>query len=352
MNRKNIEIIFFIIVFSIIFYFLFHLFSPLFAPIIFGAILAGSLAPMNRFFVQKKSLSPSLSALICSLLCTVAILVPLILVLIRISKEGLNLYDSLGYLLEEQGIRDFYESDHIICVTFRHALENLGINTQWEEIKNFILEFSKSTSASALEKINKFIGNIFSFLFNFSITILTMYAFLAEGKTLKKYIFTLSPLSADDEELLLKRFNQMNYVSLVCNGVGGIIQGGLAGILFYILGVSSPLLWTFVMIVLAFIPLLGISIITVPVSIYFMITGKVVSGVFLLVTSSLIALWVENWFKPKFIGQRIKINSLFVLFTIIAGMSVYGVAGVFYGPIIGILFLTIATIYQERYVAS
>ena len=63
----------------------------------------------------------------------------------------------------------------------------------------------------------------------------------------------------------------------------------------------------------------------------------------------MVALLVENWFKPLFIGQRIKINSLFVLFCIIGGMSYFGIAGIFYGPLAGTVFLTLVQLYQEKY---
>jgi predicted PurR-regulated permease PerM len=65
-----------------------------------------------------------------------------------------------------------------------------------------------------------------------------------------------------------------------------------------------------------------------------------------------VALIIENWFKPWFIGQRIKINSLFVLFCIIGGISYFGIPGIFYGPIIGIVFLTLVDLYHAHYLKA
>ena len=141
----------------------------------------------------------------------------------------------------------------------------------------------------------------------------------------------------------------MNYVTIVCNGLGGIIQGVLAGIGFWIAGIPSIILWTVVMTFLAFIPLLGISIVYVPAVIYIFLKGKTAAAVILFIYCTAVALIVENWFKPRFIGQRIKINSLFVLFCIIGGMSYFGIPGIFYGPIIGIVFLTLVELYHAHY---
>ena len=178
---------------------------------------------------------------------------------------------------------------------------------------------------------------------------IVIYGLLIKGDVLKKYVFELSPLPEEQEQTILTKFNQMNYVTLVCNGIGGVIQGVLGGIALYFAGIGSVILWTVLMIILAFIPLVGISIVTLPASLYLMLTGSVSSGVILLLFTTAVGLVVENWFKPKFIGERIQIDSTFVLLAIIGGMAVFGMAGIFYGPIIGILFLTHVELYHEHY---
>ena len=141
----------------------------------------------------------------------------------------------------------------------------------------------------------------------------------------------------------------MNYVTLVCNGLGGLIQGLLAAIGLAIAGVQSIFLWFVVMTILAFIPLVGISAVTIPTSIYFMLTGEVSKGVMLFIYTTMVSLIIENWFKAKFIGSRIQINGMLIFFYIIAGMSVFGVAGIFYGPLILSIFLTMVDLYHTHY---
>jgi predicted PurR-regulated permease PerM len=156
-------------------------------------------------------------------------------------------------------------------------------------------------------------------------------------------------MSLEENEDLINKFNQMNYVTLICNSIAGVIQGVLAGIVFWIAGVPAVILWALVMTLLAFMPIIGISIITIPTSVYFIITGQVLTGVSIFVSCSLISLLTENFFKPRFIGSRVQLNPIYVLLCIIGGMSTFGMGGIFYGPIIGIIFLTFASIYKKRY---
>ncbi len=341
--------IFFLVVFVFILYLVYLLAQPLLTPLIFGAILAGTVYPLNKKLKAKLNLSNETTGLLTSLITTVVIAIPCVYIAVRISQEAFGLYDRIKDFVEGDQIINLYKSDNFIIEWLKKVLATFGIDASWESIKTNVLELSQSFSGTILKTLNKAIGNLLGFFFDFAIAILTVYAFMAFGSQLKDFAFNLSPLSNSDEELLLERFNQMNYVSIVCNGIGGLIQGGLAGLLFFILGLDSPFLWTAVMVLLAFIPLLGISIVTIPASVFLMLSGSIGTGIFLLISSIVIGFVVENWFKPKFIGDRIKINSLFVLFTIIGGMQIFGIAGIFYGPLIGILFLTLVSIYHEKY---
>ena len=179
--------------------------------------------------------------------------------------------------------------------------------------------------------------------------LLVIFGLFSEGQTLKRFAFRLSPLPDSWEQLIVDKFNQMNHVTLVCNGIGGVLQGGFATIGLAIAGVSSLSLWFTLMSLLAFVPLVGISFVYIPASIYFLVVGKVGTGTFLFIYCTVVSLIVEKGFKPKFIGQRVGMSSLLVLFYIIGGMSAFGMAGIFYGPLICTIFLTAVGIYHEKY---
>ena len=174
-----------------------------------------------------------------------------------------------------------------------------------------------------------------------------IYSLLIKGTEIKNFLFKIIPLQDEVVSLTFDRFNQMNFVTLVCNGIGGIIQGVSAGFIFFICGIESIFLWTVVMIILAFIPLVGISIISVPAGIYLIITGNTFLGIFLITACALIAFAVENFFKPKFTGNRVKIDPILLLFGILGGLSYFGMAGIFYGPIIIAMFLNFVQILDR-----
>ncbi|MCP4756587.1 MAG: AI-2E family transporter [Proteobacteria bacterium] len=324
---------------------------PFITAIIFAGILAGSFNPVTDFF-DRRLKRRKLSAVLVCLIIILAIVLPSVFIVIRLLEEALMLFQTINnYLTDEElesllfGVKYF---DEILQDLFLMADMEFSV----ESVKGLLLDATKSASSTIFDFLNSLIGNIVSFVIDFLIMMVVIFSLLVNGSRFKEFLLAFSPLPDDEEELVFERFVQINYVTLVGNGIGGLIQGGLAGIGFWMAGLQSIALWTTMMVILAFIPLVGIIIVYLPACIYLIIIGNSISAVVLFIYCSLVALVVENWFKPKFVGNRVKINSTLVFLSILGGLSVFGVAGIFYGPLIISIFLTFVELYHQRYTYS
>ena len=346
LNRANI---FFWIAFFLLLLLNWILFKPILGPLIFGAILAGSFYPVFEKIMSLEKIGKNTAASLTCLLIMVMVFFPLTYLVIKLSSESLKLYQSIAEGLSEKDVTDFLFGKGVVAELIKKTLAPFNIDFGPEFLKAKILPYFKTLSTWLLQVFNNWVGNFISFCFDFIIMLLVIFGFFSEGQTLKKFAFRLSPLPDSWEQLIVDKFNQMNHVTLVCNGIGGVLQGGLATIGFAITGVSSLSLWFTLMSLLAFVPLVGISFVYIPASIYFLVIGKVGTGTFLFIYCTVVSLIVEKGFKPKFIGKRVGMSSLLVLLYIIGGMSAFGMAGIFYGPLICTIFLTAVGIYHEKY---
>ena len=43
---------------------------------------------------------------------------------------------------------------------------------------------------------------------------------------------------------------------------------------------------------------------------------------------------IEYVFKPKVVGDRVKMHPLVIFFAIIGGLEIYGLLGIIYGPLV------------------
>jgi predicted PurR-regulated permease PerM len=321
-------------------------------PLIFGAIMAGVFSPFKMKMMSKFRISQTWASLLTILVMILVVILPGIYIFLKLSKESISIFHTIKIGLSKQAINDFFFGQGLGAELIARVSDFLGMELTPHQLEQKLLEIVKLLSTHLLKFINSIFSNVLSFLINFSLMILTTFALLHEGDKLKQFMLKLSPLPDDQEELIVSKFNQMNYVTLVCNGLGGLIQGFLAAIGLGIAGVQSIFLWFVVMVILAFIPLVGISVVTIPASLYFMITGEITKGVLLFIYTTTISLIIENWFKAKFIGSRIQINGMLIFFYIMAGMSLFGMAGIFYGPLILSIFLTMVDLYHAHYYLS
>ncbi|MGH8058024.1 MAG: AI-2E family transporter, partial [Candidatus Entotheonellia bacterium] len=127
-----------------------------------------------------------------------------------------------------------------------------------------------------------------------------------------------------------------------------VVQGILAGLAYWALGLPFPAFWALLTAVVAPIPIGGTALVWVPAAIYLMGVESLVRGVILLVWGVAVVSMIDNVLKPWLIGGRAHLPALFLFFAILGGISVYGVLGVFLGPLLLALVMTGLTLYRER----
>lgn len=321
------------------------IFKDLVHALIFAGIIAGSFYPM--FHRLEKKFSTSISAMLSTLIIFIVFLVPLVYLFFQLSKETFWFYQYLKSPESMVYFKNLIEGNEYLA----KALSMIDVKMSSDSMSQEVFTHLQSISGKVLGGLNKLVGDLISFVFQFLIMLMAIYGFFLKGADLKKFIFSMSPLPSEQEQRLLERFNQMNFVSLVCNGLGGVIQGGLAGIAMAFAGFDSVFMWTTLMVMLAFIPLIGISVVTIPAGIILYLKGHHTAAIAFIIYCSVVALVVENWFKPKFIGSKIQVDSILLLFYIIAGMGVFGMPGIFYGPLLCVILLTFFELFKENYSA-
>jgi predicted PurR-regulated permease PerM len=87
----------------------------------------------------------------------------------------------------------------------------------------------------------------------------------------------------------------------------------------------------------------------VPTSAIFFLKGQVGAAIFMLIFYATLTFSVEYILKPWMVGGRVKMHTLVVFLSILGGLSVYGVLGIIYGPLIVTAFLSLADIYRDNY---
>jgi predicted PurR-regulated permease PerM len=133
---------------------------------------------------------------------------------------------------------------------------------------------------------------------------------------------------------------------LVLVGIGvGIVMGGC----YVIVGLPAPVTFACVTAVTAMIPLV-VPFAFVLVALVLLVQGKLLASIFIIVFGTIIMFIADHFVRPVIIGGATRLPFLGVLFGILGGVKAFGVVGLFIGPIIMVLFVTLwheADIFQE-----
>ncbi len=187
---------------------------------------------------------------------------------------------------------------------------------------------------------------------NFFIGLLAMlyltFFLFRDGKTLIGYLKMATPFRPALQESLLVRFTLVVRATVKGDILVAMLQGGLAGLGFWVLGIHATILWTVLMSFLALLPLFGAAIVWMPFAIYFLMTGAIWQGIGLLVYGVLVVGLVDNFVRPYLVGQATKIPEFVVLISTLGGVATFGLQGFITGPVVAAMFLAVWTTFLSR----
>lgn len=184
-----------------------------------------------------------------------------------------------------------------------------------------------------------------TFFFQLFIMLYALFFFLVDGPAILNKIMYLMPLDSDDERRLVARFTSVARATIKGTLVIGIVQGGLAGLAFAVVGINAPAFWGTIMVVLSIIPGIGTALVWVPAVIFLVAGGRTGAAIGLFIWCAAVVGTVDNVLRPWLVGKDTKMPDLLILLGTLGGLVVFGATGIVIGPIIAALFVTVWDIY-------
>jgi predicted PurR-regulated permease PerM len=337
---------FFLAVFLVSCFLLGWLLWPFLSVIVVAAVITGIFNPIYRFLNGK--IRPVLSSLITCFIIFLVLFIPVSAFVGILANEAYDLYLTAKSAVASNPFKELLEDSQIV-ENINEFLSNFGITITGNELNRGIAELGRVVGLFLYEQARSIGANIVSFIVNFFFMLLIVFYLFIDSPRLVLFILALSPLPDDQDEKLIQKFKDMAGAILIGNGLGGMIQGTLGGVLFALFGFNSPFLWGVIMALLAFLPIAGIGLVFVPAAVYLFLQERVAAGVFFIVFYILLSGGIEYFFKPKLVGKRVQMHTLLVFLAIIGGLKLFGILGIIYGPLVVTAFLTLADIYESSY---
>lgn len=326
-----------------------HLLSSFITSVVVALVIVSIFNPIYKQLLKLFNNRNYWAAVIGTLIVFLGVMIPLTLFMISLIQQTLVLYQAVQELHSSGGLRDWVGSLTNYLQGLRAHAQGFGITITPEKIINFGISFLQSVGNKIYLSIGAIAANLVSLTFNFFLTVVLVFVFFVSGRTAKNFLMDLVPIRQEEKERLVKRFQELSSAVFLGSGLISVAQGAIGGLTLYIFGVEGALIWGVVMAIAAFLPLVGASIVVIPASIYLFLIGDTWQAIVFLCINVVQMVVLETFLKPRLIGTKSRMHGLLVFMSIIAGVQVYGVFGLFYGPLLVTMFLSLAEIYKEHY---
>jgi predicted PurR-regulated permease PerM len=303
-----------------------------------ASVLAILFYPIHQRLVALTN-RPSLSALLSTIIVIAVIVVPLTLLTLVVAKE-------IGEVAKNA--QAFFRSllDPSSPVIGR-VMGWLRVDASHLDLQGYLLERLENISGAIAGRTLGLLGGVVGAIFQMFFTIFTMYYLFRDGDRIFYGMLELIPLNAAETRQIFDRTREVIHASVYGVIVIAMIQGTLGGLAFAALGLPSAVVWGVAMFFLSMVPMVGSSVIWAPTAIYLAMSGHWGKALALALLGALVIGTVDNFLRPKLVGERAGLHELLIFFSVLGGLQIWGPLGLVLGPVMIAVTLALLDIFKR-----
>jgi predicted PurR-regulated permease PerM len=322
---------------------------PFVTPIVWAAILAYASWPLYRRLRHWIHGMHTISALLMTLLLGGAVIVPVLWIMVLVQRELIGAYQTLSKYLAEGS----------------HTLPTFLANIPWlgEQLQEWMDRYP-SDPAAVKEDLSTYtlswarnIGGILSSVgrnvARMSLTLITLFFFFRDGTTIARQAdHVIKRFFAERIDRYIGIAGRMTRAVVYGLLITSLLQGAIAAIGYWIVGLGAPVLLGFLTGILSVVPMVGTAIVWLPVGIWLLSTSHVAQGIVILVWGLVLVYPADNVLRPILISSAVRVPFLLVMFGALGGLQAFGLMGLFIGPVLLATGLALWREWSERSVAA
>ncbi|MCD4811578.1 AI-2E family transporter [bacterium] len=326
--------------------------KPYLNAIILAVIVAYIVQPIYKFLTQRlktKKVNASLLSTALIILLTLIIGIALgiaavnIVLLISEQVNNLQLDNSTTTAYLQDGIDwinlQMYKLNIPIVITIREVIDNL-----------------RSSLTGLLDNVLATVTSISSFsvdaFFNLMIFYGLTFVIIPNFDEIVAFVKKALPFEEEITTLYIKRSLETAKAMVWGMLIIALAQSVLAGLVLYSLGTPYILLIMLLVALFSFIPLLGTGIVILPIAGVYILSGQILKGLILAIFQIILIGNIDTVLRVKLIPKDVRMSIFVSFIAIFGGLSIWGIWGLIYGPVIFMLLLTTIEVINKYYFPS
>jgi predicted PurR-regulated permease PerM len=310
-------------------------------PLLWAGILATATWPLYRRACMSMGGRNLLAALVVTLLCAVVFITPLALAIMQAAKQA----PALAALVASANTEGLPAPDWLHRIPLiGNAIYEWWVTTlaQPHGLTHLLTDGSATRMHSASEVLRTFGSGVMHRAIDVVFAFLCLFFFYKDGPALLSQTEAIGHHLIGDKRWSLYSTKVPIAIRATVNGLVlvGLAEGLLLGIAYEFANVPSAVLWAAATGVLAIIPF-GAPLAFGAVAALLLFGGNTVGAIGIVAWGAIVLFVADHFVRPSMIGSATKLPFLAVLLGILGGVETLGLIGLFVGPVVMTLFVTL-----------
>jgi len=318
---------------AILGYLLYRVLSPFQEPIIWASLLAFMLQPLQRRLLARVK-RPTVAAGLLTGLTFLVVSGPLAVFGVAFVQQATSLLARFQAEARDRqlpALQLLVESRPVQLVLERTRDLTSLTNQQ-------VVQQATDALQSAAQRLASLGGQVvlgaFTTLTQFLFTMFLLFFFLRDGAKMLERGIHLVPMAEVRKEALAHQLGGVTRGVVLGTLATALVQGTLLGIGFAIFGLPSPLVFAAVGAVASLVPIIGTALVWVPAVITLVAQGDTGTAVLLALWCVVLVAGSDNVVRPFIISNTSDAPTLLIFTGLLGGVTVFGVSGIFLGPLL------------------
>ena len=335
--------IFLFVLSAVLIYGCYKIVSPFIEPIFYAIVLGIVVWPIN-LWIRRYLKGRNRSALATTFLALAGTILPIVLLQQTITREIRSAYRALGPNATARSWPPRVQE--ALDTAIEWSAPKIGVTP--EEIHQRINTGLGELASKIASGIPQVLGTLASTIASAFIIFFTLFFFLRDASHAVNSVKRYLPVKPRIVDRLISSTSD----SIIANVYGMIgvaaIQGILSAAGYTLTGVRAPVLWGLVTGICSVIPIVGGTIIWVPITLILGLSGDWGKAALLAGWCTLIVGSSDNLVRPFIVSGRSNLNGFLIFFALLGGLQVFGFAGLFVGPLLITLTATALNLLDEE----
>jgi len=308
---------------------------PLWRPLLLAAVLAGTLSQLHERLASAVGGRRSLSAALVTAGVMLLLLAPIGFVAAVVVQQALAAIAFVSRTLEQHGLPGLLARLPTWLVPWVHSALAQGQRELGTELPDWP-RLRQALGAGVV-----ILGSASHLALMSALMLVAIFFLLRDGPALITWAEQAPSIAPGRVRQLLLELRRASKAVLGAQLASGVAQAIVATIGYALAGVPSPVVFGVLSLAASFIPIGGVSLVGVPLSVLLWLSGRHAWAIFLASWTVVLTGLIDNLVRPLVVRGGTNLPSGLVFFSLFGGLLAFGPIGVVLGPLALALFLSV-----------